>query len=293
MSVTSMEQFTELPEGTRIVTQTNGITWTREDVGWRNDQGFTVAAAHFAGEVTAGRVTIGPAAHERAFLWDGLAGSYAYSLIIPDTRTTGWWWALQMLASLDDDGQYVANALRVERIDPSLYPPSDTPWAGINEMWPLALTLAQEYVTNERLQGMVDRHSDLRQQVQAALHEYHSDQGGLTSGERDALNEMMENLDMEPWRGLEEVEVTVTVDGTTTIEMDSDDARARVPNVDCIDDVSGEIEVSWTWEFTREFEVDSGICACDNVDEYMVDNALNDADIAYSGRSWQASCPNC
>lgn len=90
----------------------------------------------------------------------------------------------------------------------------------------------------------------------------------------------------------EEIEVTITVNGSTAIELDTDDMRRLAPSgVD--PEGHDDFEIDWSYEIARTFEVTYGRCACDHVDRDLIDGIFRDADMPVSRFEYEMSCENC
>jgi hypothetical protein len=129
--------------------------------------------------------------------------------------------------------------------------------------------------------------------LQEALHEYLSDQSGLTGDEREALVELMESHGMEaPPPEEVSIDLTIEVEGVTEHEIDDETAFSIVGSRSIYHPSDEDVTISWNRQFDISREGPRGRCVCDQIDRDDVAALLSDDSITYTSFDYEVSCDN-
>jgi hypothetical protein len=129
--------------------------------------------------------------------------------------------------------------------------------------------------------------------LQESLHEYLSDQSGLTGDEREALVELMESHGMEaPPPEEVSIDLTIEVEGVTEYEIDDETAFSIVGSRSIYHPSDEDVTISWNRQFDISREGPRGRCVCDQIDRDDVAALLSDDSITYTSFDYEVSCDN-
>lgn len=130
------------------------------------------------------------------------------------------------------------------------------------------------------------------QELSGALSEYIGEHGGLTGREREDLIEVMEEQGLDFIKPMEDVTVSVVIDGYTDVTLSISDLQRYVDSDLTVDD-SAEVQASWRVELERTVEVEEGACACDTIDLGVVEDMMEESNISYDRISdYRPHCRN-
>lgn len=124
--------------------------------------------------------------------------------------------------------------------------------------------------------------------VQEALHEYLTDNTGLTGTEREGIMDILDNFRLE--RPAENVTVTIDVSGETEVSVsDSYIEENLIGGGVSTGNSTYEMTVDWTRTFEVERETESG-CACGGIDTYECESLISEEGISGSVEDFNLSC---
>lgn len=305
-TITSVEELENLDSGTPVALQ--GRTWNFDGTLLRSGA-FTLRPGDVAGDITNGRVTISDAIEVNQ-VWR--AGTVRYYILatVSDEPDLPWTYVYTdpNATTVDPHSVMRADFHGVHRQLDST-PPFLTP-----ERLQFLAALVEEKMDRERAaqadQRRIDRLTQsvdsvqqrwdtFRGAVQTDLQEFITDHLDDGSDERTALIAVMGRHDLEPPTPPEEnIEVYVQVNGTSTVEFNTEEVGEQLGGAVAVDygqSVSGQVE--WTATVTvSDVTVPSGECGCNEIDRDDVEMEMDgDSDIPpYDDFSYEAlHCDNC
>jgi hypothetical protein len=142
----------------------------------------------------------------------------------------------------------------------------------------------------QEITSLNGRHASVvssRDRLSVALAELKDALGDWGKGEDDIDSDLRDIFDEHEveYRNMEEIQVEVSISGTTCVEFDDHidiDEVVGNGNVTWDRDYSSvRCDVSWSTSFTITVEAQGGECACDEVDDQHVESWLEGSDITY------------
>lgn len=292
-TISTLEELEALPEGTLLTHDSN--VWRRDGVGLAlHPDGGAIGLENFRAfvtELTVQDVSTTEAAPQTPQYHRGQVfyntGAQAWNVVASEPDSEGYYYRACFYGGLT----ITPTVIRYTG-DPMGDLLTEVPeWLrrSIPVAEQLAAHMERERVRAETVTQQIHGLDEYRSELSEALNTYIVDHTGLTSTERDDLQEVMRDYNLEVVLPTEEVTVRVSVSGEYQTYLDSEFAEIVGGDV-TVDMPLQTIEFAWEGEVTKE--VTSGECACDEVDDDDVESLLNEEDINFSSFSFDASCSN-
>lgn len=305
MTINTLEELEAIPVGGSAYLISGSVTqrWNRTDTGWRiGDAGASVPTSVLEGAAIAGHVS------RRA------------------EKQVGQWWTRShrtyYILSITGEGAYpvkVANffdgryqSLDIYGTEVNLGTLVEAPeWGASAQSLLVALQTTQTQLDDVRSRLEAERtelrttHEVVRNlraapdtslisyktRLQEALHEYIDNY--LSGVATDNLIELMEAHDMEgPPPAQETVQVYISVEGETEVEISDELAYSLVGSSDIYHGNDEEVTISWTRSYTVDREVSEDSCACEEVDRDDISTLLSGDGITYTSYDYEVTCDN-
>lgn len=297
-TVDTLDQLKNLPVGTAV--RVNDSAWERVEQGLKREE-YVVSLANLAGEISIGNVTLDMAPQVGQVYLDNTvragapAGPYDYLVLTHEEGAVYW------TAVMNKVGEFV----RVERITGQ--PPGTMASGEFDHAFnvPLVMSIAAPLARatvattglREQLNSMTQDRDQRKYRSNQELVEYQTRlQEALWTylddheyDDNSTLEELM--VDHGMLARVEDVAVTIYVDGATEVYLEADELDGYVPN-DCT--VSTSVEFAVRWSTTLRQILKAHGCACNQVSRDMIKELLDAADIACraSDIDWEVSCAN-
>lgn len=301
-TITTLDELAALGDGSVVTIRDyrgRSQEWQRDgDAFVRSD--MRLPTEFFAGAITAGHATVGSIYEERNFYGTAEgANYYIYGIEqVPDGRTR-----YHFIYSYAGEASesYVDTMLTREAPSFGAKVRSEHWTARMRTVHSLGLTLASQRESIVRLNAQVEElrgqqvevttdHAErLRREGMETLATSFREAWDGTSFTEGEVNEVLEGHDLDPLESEETVTVTVEVDAY--YELESQDIDRIVGSSNHNVDSMPTLNYTVTWE--PWFEMQTGRCACSNVDQEAVEQWMRDEGNAFDSLSYSAECTNC